>query len=169
MDVIEYIRHQVQTQRRLCGATIQGMTEEQFNWSPPGTANPIRTTLLHMIAAEDNHIQHVVQGLPLVWETGGWGEKIGISTPPGGGRGWDEAKDVVLALEPVLAYQAAVYAATDAYLQQVTPEELDRQVRFLGRDQSIGQVLATATAHVVGHAGEIAALRGIQGVKGLPF
>jgi uncharacterized damage-inducible protein DinB len=169
MEVVEYIQRQVRTMSRLSGAAIQGTTDEQFNWAPPGTANAIKTTLLHMIAAEDYHIQHVAQGKPLVWQTGNWGDRIGVSTPPGRGQGWDEIKDRAIALAPVLEYQAAVHAATDAYLQRLTPEELDRQVRFFGRDQPVAQVIATAIAHVAGHAGEIAALRGIQGVKGLPF
>ena len=155
--------------RRLVDATFQGLTDEQLNWTPPGEANPIRAALLHTIAAEDRYFQTVLRGQPMLWESGGWSEQVGLPYPPSAGRGWDEVKTTTLALEPVLAYAQAVRAATESYLAALTNEELDRTVQFFGGERPAADVITTFVAHTLGHAGEIAALRGAQGVKGLPF
>ena len=72
-------------------------------------------------------------------------------------------------MAPALEYQQAVRAATDAYLETLIAEELDREVRFFGSMQPVANVLTTLVAHTMGHAGDIAAIKGLQGVKGLPF
>lgn len=169
MQASEYIQRQVIAMRRLIDAIMQDTTDEQFNWAPGGTANAIRVTYVHMIAAEDMYIQAVLQGQPRIWESAGWGAQLGLSAPPGRDRGWDELKRTTLPLAPVAAYAQAVRGATDAYLEALTAEELDRQVAFLGGQRPVADVLATLIIHSVGHAGEIAALKGMQGVKGLPF
>ena len=169
MHVTEYIQRQVHTMRRLVDATLQGLTDEQLNWAAPGQANPIRATLLHMLAAEDRYFQTVLRGQPMLWETGGWSERIGLPYPPGAGRGWDEVKTTTLAVEPVLAYAQAVREATETYLVALTDAELGRTVQFFGGERPAADVIITFVAHTLGHSGEVAALRGVQGVKGLPF
>jgi uncharacterized damage-inducible protein DinB len=68
----------------------------------------------------------------------------------------------------LLEYQSAVRAATDAYLSTLTPEELERNVEFAGGERTVADMLLLACSHSLGHNGEIAALKGIQGAKGLP-
>ena len=169
MEAREYIQRQVLSMRRLTDGALQGLTDEQLNWTPPGQANPIRAALLHLIAAEDRYFQTIIQGQPMLWETGGWSQQIGLPHPPAAGRGWDEVKATLVTLAPVQAYAQAVRATTESYLAALTDEELDRTVQFFGGDRPVADVIATFVSHTVGHAGEIAALRGVQGVKGLPF
>jgi hypothetical protein len=78
-----------------------------------------------------------------------------------GERSWRRA--------PVLAYAEAVCEATNGYLARLTDDELDRRVSFFGRESSVGDVLARFVAHTASHAGEIAAVKGMQGLQGLPF
>ena len=169
MDAKEYIKGQMAAVRQLIDAAMQETTDEQFNWAPPGTANPIGATLVHTIAGEDFFVQNILQGKPRIWETGGWSEKIGLTTPPGRGRGWDEIKGKTLVIAPVLAYQQAVRAATDACLANLTAEDLDRKVTFVGTERPVADVIALVIAHTAHHTGEISALKGVQGGKGLPF
>ena len=169
MQAHEYIQRQVQSMRRLTDAALQGLTDEQVNWVPPGQANPVRAALLHLVAAEDRYFQTILRGQPMLWEAGGWSERVGLPYPPSAGRGWDEVKTTPVTLASVQAYAQAVRAATESYLAALTDEELDRTVQFFGGDRPAADVIATFVAHTVGHAGEIAALRGVQGVKGLPF
>jgi hypothetical protein len=169
MDAITYLELQVAALRRQANMTLAETTDQQLNWSPPGTANSIAVTLLHNIAGEDLFIQSILQGKALVWETQGWGEKIGIAQAPGGGQGWEEARQATFTLAPILAYQEAVSEATHAYIAGLTPEALDRPVPVFGAEQPVGAVLALVISHILGHLGEIAAIKGIQGVKGLPF
>jgi len=42
------------------------LTEEQLNWSPPGTANSIKVTLLHAVSGEDFFIHSLIQRKPLL-------------------------------------------------------------------------------------------------------
>lgn len=39
---------------------------------------------------------------------------------------------------------------------------------FIGGERPVAEVLATLVVYTMGHAGEIAALKGVLGVKGLP-
>ena len=63
----------------------------------------------------------------------------------------------------------AVRAETDAYLAGLTPEELDRKVTTFMGELPVGAVLALFIGHQAHHLGEVSALKGAQGVKGLPF
>lgn len=169
MNATQFVHQQVAEAHRLTDAAIAGVTDEQFNWLPPGTINPIKSALLHAAASEDNFIQSIIQGRPPLWATGGWASGIGLVEAPSGGQGWEEAKRTVLALAPVLAYTEDVRNATDEYLTRLTDDELDRQVSFFGRESSVAGALAWIVAHTAFHTGEIAAVKGMQGLQGLPF
>jgi len=74
-------------------------------------------------------------------------------------------------LPPFREYGKAVYTATDAYIAGLSDADLERKVdtRLIG-EQTVAFVLGTFVAwHVANHCGEIAALKGVQGLKGLPF
>jgi hypothetical protein len=148
---------------------MQDMTDEQFNWRPCGTVNPIGATFIHMVGAEDDFIQAVLQHKPPYWEAQGWAPKIGVLLPPMPGRGWDEAVTAPVKVISALAYEQIVRAGTEAYLADLTNEELVRGVYLFGNPTSVWGVLRTLVFHSAGHLGEIAALKGVQGVKGLPY
>ena len=169
MNAAQYVHQQVAEARGLSDAAMAGVTDEQFNWLPPGTINPIKSVLLHTVAGEDLFFQSLLQGRPPLWATGGWADRIGLAQAPGGGQGWEEARATELALAPVLAYAEAVCRETNEYLARLTADELDRQVNFFGTQSSVASVLARFVAHTAGHAGEIAAVKGMQGLQGLPF
>jgi hypothetical protein len=62
-----------------------------------------------------------------------------------------------------------VRSATNDYLARLTDDELERQVSFFGRESSVADVVARFVAHTACHAGEIAAVKGMQGLQGQPF
>ncbi len=169
MDAITYIRLQMASVRKHVNGTMKDMTSELFNWPSPGTANTISATFVHLMNSEDHFIQEVIQGKPCVWESGGWSAKTGIPKPPGIGEDWSDFKHKQTAIQPLLDYAAAVWAATDAYLASLTAEELDREVKFAGGERSVGEMMVTSAAQAESHIGEIAALKGVQGAKGLPI
>jgi hypothetical protein len=169
MNASEYVRQQVDEARRLKDAAMAGVTDEQFNWQPPGTLHPIKAAFLHTIAGEDSFFQKLLQGRPLVWETGDWAARIGVPQAPRPGQGWEEVRSTRLLLAPVLEYAEAVYGATNEYLARLTDEELDRPMTFYGRQTTVAGMLALFVVHMSGHVGEIAAIKGLQGVQGLPY
>ena len=170
MDIKTYLQRQMANVRSQVDDAMNGLTEEQFNWQPPGTVNPICATLIHLISGEDMFIQELIQGKQQGWETQDWNQKIGIQSPPGGpGNGWEDCKSNHICIEPVLAYRKAVQEAMDAYLAKITEEELDRQVNFFGNKMPVAELLMIIVVHSASHAGEIAAVKGMQGDKGWSF
>ena len=95
MNATQFVRQQVAEAEGLSDAATAGVTDEQFNWLPPGTMNPIKSTLLHTVGGEDLFFQLIIQGRPPLWATGGWAGRIGLAQTPGGGQGWEEARRVV--------------------------------------------------------------------------
>ena len=67
------------------------------------------------------------------------------------------------------AYGQAVLAAVDAYLATLTDAELAHPRQIFGQDTTIAEAIGVATWHTALHAGEIAALKGVNTLKGLPF
>jgi uncharacterized damage-inducible protein DinB len=167
METKEFIYQMIAAVRRQTDATIKGTTAEQFNWAPPGTANTISATMIHFLNSEDFFVQVILQGKTRLWEQDGWGEKTSVKNTPEIGKNWDEFKHMTLALEPILAYQEAVCEATNAYLDKLTPDELERKVKFANGERSVASMLILLANHTLGHVGEIAALKGVQGGKGL--
>ncbi len=162
MDTIEFIRQLLAAVRRQTDESMKDMTVEQFNWTPPGSANPISAIFVHFLNSEDAFVQTQMQGKPKLWDEGGWAEKTGVKVPPGYSGGWEEVKNMTLALEPILAYQQVVRAATEAYLNSLTTGDLDRVVKTARGDRSLATIFTIVVNHTLIHSGEIAALKGIQ-------
>ncbi len=169
MNAVQFVKGQFAAVRRVSDAVTADLTDDLLNWTPPGTANPIAGTLIHSLYAEDSFIQKTMLGKSSIWDTGGWSEKIGLAVLPGRGAGWEEVRAGRYSVEAIRAYQEAVRAGTNAYLEVLTAEELDRQVALYGNQRSVADVLALLLTHTSHHAGEVAALKGTQGAKGLPF
>jgi len=162
MDTIEFIRQLLAGVRRQTDEVMKDLTAEQFNWTPPGAANPISATFVHMVSSEDNYVQVIMRGKPKLWEEGGWAEKTGVKVPPGYSGGWEEVRNMHLALEPVLAYQQAVRAATEAYLNTLAPDDLQRMVKTARGERSLAGMFILLVDHALIHTGEIGALKGLQ-------
>lgn len=170
MDAKTFIQQQMVNVRNMVEDAMTDLTEDQFNWQPPGKVNPISATLIHLFSGEDMFIQELIQGKPQGWELQGWSKKIGIQSPPGGpGNGWEDCKNARICIEPVMAYGRAIWADMDAYLAEMSAEELDRQVNFFGRMLPVAELLMIIVVHSACHAGEIAAVKGMQGIKGWSF
>jgi hypothetical protein len=168
MDIIEYIKAEMASVRRSIERVMKDMPQEIFNWPSPGTANTISATFIHLMNSEDHFIQEVLQDKPTVWMSQGWSERTGIQKPPSIGEDWSDYKHRQIQIQPLLEYMADVWTATDVYLESITTDDLDRRLEFAGKERSVGDMLHLSIAQSYSHAGEIAALKGIQGIKGLP-
>ena len=165
MDTIEFIRQLLAAVRRQTDEAMKDLTVDQFNWTPPGSANPISAFFIHFLNSEDAFLQIQMQAKPKIWEAGGWSEKTGVKVPPGYSGGWEEVKNMTLALEPLLAYQQEVRAATNAFLDSLTPDELDRVVKTARGERSVATLFILVVNHALIHSGEIGALKGLQTTK----
>jgi hypothetical protein len=169
MNINEYLTRQIGVARRYLDGALQNLTDEQLNWTPPGLANGIGATLLHLLGGEDMIFQAVLRDQPTIWETGGWADRVGVAQCPMHTDTWKPVMACQLSLASIIAYKKAVQAATDAYLASLTPEMLDRKVTFVGAERPVGEVLVMCITHISHHAGEVSALKGVQGCQGLPF
>ena len=169
MEILDYMHRQMASMRRTVDMTMKDVTSEQFNWTPPGTMNTISATFIHLTSVEDDFVQGILQRKPRVWDAGDWSGKTGIKKTPGIGENWDEFKHLHLQPADFLEYQKGVWAATDAYMAGLTAGDLDRKVKLGQRELTVAELLILAANQSLSHTGEIAALKGIQGAKGLPI
>jgi hypothetical protein len=163
METIEFIRRLIAAGHRQLDASMKDLTPAQFNWAPGGTANQISSTYVHSLASEDFFVQALLQGKPRLWEETSCTEKTGIAKTPGYAGGWEEFKQMHIDAACLQEYQQAVWAATDAYLANLAPAELDRMVKFAGGERCVADMLLLSASHTLGHAGEISALKGVHG------
>jgi len=124
----------------------------------------------HAVCDEDLMVHGMLQGKPTLHQSGGWETKLGLAMP-GPMQTLEWAKGLKLPnLAAVREYASAVYAATDGYLAGLSADDLDQEVEVFGQKQRRGHVLTGVLLwHAISHQGEISALKGVQGKKGLPF
>ncbi len=135
-----------------------------------GTINTAGAILAHAVVSEDFFIQVMMKGQPLLFKSGGWEAKTGIAAPdrPMQTPEWSGA----LKLDPAtfLPYMQAAFAATEEYVGGLSESDLDREIDGIQGKTKLGSFLAGIGAfHLAEHLGEISALKGVHGAKGLPF
>jgi hypothetical protein len=171
MSVTKFLREQIQQAHGLLEATMEGVTNEQAHWTPPGIANPLSATYVHAIVSEDIAINMVLKSGAPLYATA-WAEKTGISEiQPLTTAEW--ARRVRIDVPTTRSYARAVHAATDAYLADLQEEELNRilDLSNFGLGQmSVGAVLSRLVlGHIDNMSGEISVLKGLQGSRGYPI
>ncbi len=166
MELRELLVAEMADVHRMIGASLTDLTPEIAHWEPGGTANTIAGLLAHTVFAEDNAINRVLKAGQSLFERDGWAAKTGIPT----GRGAIWTKGWTLELAAFNAYRTAVQESADAWIATYEPAALDREVEWFGGPRSGASLLrGVIITHALGHAGEISALKGIQGLNGLPL
>ena len=168
------VQQAIQQQLGLWHGVLQGImsdcgSEVLNKQLPDATISSIAAIYAHLVFAEDRFAQDILQGKPMIYAKNGWEAKTGIPMPDTPGLTPEWAKKLEL---PVFQqYATEVFAATDTYLAELPDEELDRKIQTANfGEQTVGWLVAVIMAtHVPGHTSEIAALKGVQGLKGLPF
>ncbi len=168
MDAVEAVTRAVNHSHGWFDGTCSDLTQEQADFLPSGTAHPIGELVTHVLQSEDFIVNGMIQGQPSVWESGGWEQKLGIPNlamhTQEQARGF---KGNLAALEP---YKQAVYASTQAFLEKLTADELDREVQGPEGAMTVADAITNALiGNNLAHTGEISALKGVQGAKGYPF
>src|SRR5579871_5377244 len=164
MDLIDFIRGQFAVVQQQLDGVMQGIDDSQFNYEPTGALNTIRAAYMHILYAQDGYIQEIIQGKPRLWDSGGWSVKLGVEHAPGRGN-WEAIKNKIVPLVPVYGYRDEVRVAANAYLATLDKNDLERRVKTMRGESTVGEVLGLFVTHTAGHTGEIATLKGIQGIK----
>jgi hypothetical protein len=138
---------------------------------PGSTTNTIAVTYAHAVLSEDFIVHGMLQGKPALSQAAGWEARTGVPLPASPPAMWTEwGPGMKLNLAAFQEYAKSVYAATDAYVAGLSEADLDKKVMGPAGETTVGWMIAAILAtHIPQHAGEVAALKGVHGAKGLPF
>lgn len=166
------LKQQLAGYHDLLEQTIADCPPDALHKTLPGaTIANIASIYGHTVFSEDAMIQGMLQQKPPVFQSQGWAGRTGVAMPPTPELTSEWARGVRMNLSSFREYAKAVYAATDAYVSGLSDAALERKVDtgFVG-EQTVAFILSNIAGwHVAEHGGEIAALKGVQGLKGLPF
>jgi hypothetical protein len=164
VDGITYAKTALQDQLALVTTCAADMDDAQYNWKPGGTANSAAKSHVHAVTSVDFFINGIVRGEALMW--GAFAKEHGLAENPMGI--WTFEGNVPVG--PMREYAASVHSAAVEYIGSLKDADLDREIEtnFFGR-KPVSFLVQLAGYHAVGHGGDIATVKGMQGLKGLPF
>jgi hypothetical protein len=164
MDAITYAKLGLERTFGLFNTIADGMTPEQYNWKPGGTANPVAKTHVHAMTSVDFFITGTLAGAEMRWKT--FAPQQGLPANPM--EIWGYSGEV--SLDALKEYGQAVQTSALDYVASLKDADLDREVEtaFFGK-QTAAFMIGLTGIHVMGHGGDISAVKGLQGLKGLPF
>jgi hypothetical protein len=167
VELKDYLAANLDDAHRMANIALDALTDEVAHYRGSDTVNSIAQILAHMTMGEDGLIHRTIQGGQRLFETQGWESKTGI--PSGQGLVWQD-KLWRLNLPAFAEYQAAVQEAASACVRSLSQADLEREVVFGPFTRPVAdQLRGIVIHHLLGHSGEISALKGVQGLKGLPF
>ncbi len=171
MDGVNSIRDGIQWGTEILEMVMADVTDEQARWVPPGRANPIGALYAHAYLEADGIVHGMLQGIPPLYATT-WAGKVGVEAPQMN-LSLDWARGLTPDLAALRKYGQAVTEAVSAYTSKLGDADLDREVDLSGVGlgmRTVNWVLhALLAAHHNNMAGEISALKGVQGAQGYPF
>ena len=150
---------------------LDGLTMEQLLHRPSNDTNSIAWLAWHLTRVQDHHMSDLA-GRPQAWVSEGWHAKFNMPPEPLN-TGTGHTPEQVAALRPpdgetLLAYYDAVYERSKAYLETVTPADLDV---VLNEPQyqpmpTVGVRLVSVVNDATQHSGQAAYLKGLIKGKG---
>jgi hypothetical protein len=198
VNTIELIHHSMGFAFDLLEQLVSDLTQEQANWLPPGTANPIASLYWHTVGYCDQVVHEwcmapfrqvtfeewleakramrdLGMGQTPLRHSAGWQEKVILALPPENPE--DPYWDVRAVREGLRVDLPALhnYARDTAqvlleWVASLTLEDLERAIPTPIGDHNLGPLLELFVIdHISCHIGEISALKGCQGLKGYPW
>lgn len=164
MKASEYARSQVEGALDFLATCAKDMDETQYNWKPEGKCNPAAKLHAHALSAADFFVTTMLKGDSTKWPE--FAPKTGL--PANAMEIW--GSDATVSPDVMNDYANAIKEPILAYIGTLNDEDLDRELdtRFMGT-QTVAWVLQLVASHTIEHAGEISAVKGMQGLKGLPM
>lgn len=164
MNASQFAKGQLEQVFGLVNLAADGMDNSQYNHDPVGTCNSVAKSHVHALSSGDFFVLQLVKGGPMVWPE--FALKHGLPGNPQEIFGY--AGD--LSVETVKEYGAQVQKAVLDYVATLSEADMDREIetQFFGK-QSVGWLLQLLAMHSAGHAGDMSSVKGMQGLKGLPF
>lgn len=173
---LQLIKSQIKSSREIFEGTAADVLDKDVHKDPGGKALPIGSVYAHLFFSEDAIVQGMMQGKTPLYKSS-WKDKTGTDQPmPKMDAEWSVnnekwARSVKIDLPELRKYGQAVYAATDQYVASLKDEDLEKELDLgaWGKKTIADMLLGFLVGHTFSLAGEISALKGIQGAKGYPF
>ena len=164
MDAVTYAKKGLVQSFGLFNTIADGMTGEQYNMNPAGTANSVAKSHVHAMTAVDFFLNGTLKGGQMLWPA--FAQANGLPDNPTEIWGYTGA----IPLAAMKEYGASVQKSVLEYISTLTDADLDRELDtpFFGK-QTAAFLIQLADMHTMGHGGDMAAVKGLQGLKGLPF
>ncbi len=171
----QILLNQLKAAHEVLEQTMDGVTNEVAHFMPAGKANPIAGTYAHLVFSEDMFLHTFLTKTPALMDATYKGKTGASQVQP---TDWVEAypkwlKEVKLDMNQFHQYTKAVFAASEEYVSSITDTDLDQEVDMsaygMGTRKVSDFIANLITAHACSITGEIAVLKGIQGLKGYPF
>jgi uncharacterized damage-inducible protein DinB len=144
---------------------VDGLSAADLVWTPAEGANSIGWLLWHLTRVQDDHVADLLDEEQL-WTTGVWAPRFGLAPDPGN-TGYGHSPEEAACVRPdsadvLVEYYDAVAAKTDAFLERLTPDDLDRIVdERWDPPVTLGVRLVSIADDDIQHAGQAAYVRGL--------
>ena len=151
--------------------TISDLTTEQLHHHVEGsTIGTPASIYFHVAWVQDLVINHMLRCEAPLFDHEGWGEKLPGIEPHRGPSSIEWAKSVRIDdVNAVKAYAARVRAGTLDFIAAQSDDDLAQEVDYFTGPTKLINVFTGLLWETANHTGEIAALRGLSGLKGLPY
>lgn len=143
---------------------LRGATAEQLAYRPDPEANTVAWLVWHLTRVQDDHVADVA-GTEQRWTAGGWADRFGLPfdvADTGYGHTPEQVAAVRADAAQLQGYLDDVHAATAAYLETVTAEDLERVVDTRWDPPvTLGVRLVSVIGDDLQHVGQAAYVRGL--------
>ncbi|QCQ91855.1 mycothiol transferase [Rhodococcus sp. SGAir0479] len=150
--------------RELVVSVTDGLTPEMADYRPGRQANSIAWLIWHLTRVQDDHVSDAA-GVEQAWTSRGWQERFALPFPTGDiGYGHDSTQvgEVHADAQLLADYHGDVHLATLEYVDELTPEELDRVVdRRWDPPVTVAVRLVSVIGDCLQHVGQAAYVRGL--------
>jgi hypothetical protein len=146
-------------------------TPEAWTHRLPGSSiESIGSIFAHTVYSEDVTVNGMILGKQTIWHSDNWDATTGLSLPKMSTQSpaWASLE---FDMNHLKEYGNEVKANTEKFFQSLPNADLDRKLNtgFAGEQSVAWAINLLVDWHVANHSGEIAALFGAQGMRGLPF
>jgi uncharacterized damage-inducible protein DinB len=168
MNAHDYLITQIESMWYLQESACQDLTNDLLVKLPPGTVSPIGVIWLHMVNSQDNFVS-TITGKPPLWKSHEWPARFGVQKAPKISEDWSQYSSMAFTVEILREYSDDVRENVLKVLAHTDENSLDETVKFFTENDPKANVWALMVGHTLLHCGEIAAIKGVLGGKGLPF
>jgi hypothetical protein len=145
-------------------AVLDGAPSAVLAFRPDPASNTVAWLVWHLTRVQDDHVA-AVAGTEQRWTAGGWSARFALPFPDdatGYGQSAEDVAAVQVSADLLRGYFDEVHAATLAYLERVTDDDLDTVVdTSWDPPVTLGVRLMSVLSDDLQHVGQAAYVRGL--------